>query len=60
MLILQPNGVEKILPIGSIDAAEKELLHAAVQELGPSIEKVRRSYMTLADYQGTSFQPAKL
>ncbi|KAK1923599.1 putative L-malate dehydrogenase [Papiliotrema laurentii] len=45
---LGPNGVEKILPIGSIDAAEKELLQAAVQELGPSIEK------------GTSFQPAKL
>ncbi|NXD32683.1 MDHM protein, partial [Spelaeornis formosus] len=44
---LGPNGVEKILPIGSIDAAEKELLQAAVQELGPSIEK------------GTSFQPAK-
>lgn len=36
----QPNGIEKILPIGQIDAAEKELLGAAVKELGPSIEKV--------------------
>jgi hypothetical protein len=29
------------LPIGQIDDAEKELLAAAVKELGPSIEKVR-------------------
>jgi len=28
------------LPIGQIDDAEKELLAAAVKELGPSIEKV--------------------
>jgi hypothetical protein len=37
---LKPNGIEKILPIGDLDAAEKELLGAAVKELGPSIEKV--------------------
>jgi malate/lactate dehydrogenase len=37
----QKSGVEKILPIGQIDDAEKELLAAAVKELGPSIEKVR-------------------
>ncbi|RSH93300.1 hypothetical protein EHS25_007654 [Saitozyma podzolica] len=43
---LGPNGIEKILPIGQIDAAEKELLGAAVKELGPSIEK------------GATFQPA--
>lgn len=40
-LYLQPNGIEKILPIGKIDEAEKTLLAAAVKELGPSIEKVR-------------------
>jgi malate/lactate dehydrogenase len=39
----QKSGVEKILPIGQIDDAEKELLAAAVKELGPSIEKVRQS-----------------
>lgn len=43
---LGPNGIEKILPIGPIDAEEKSLLAAAVAELGPSIEK------------GVSFQPA--
>ncbi|KAK8849660.1 malate dehydrogenase, NAD-dependent [Kwoniella newhampshirensis] len=43
---LGPNGIEKILPIGSIDDAEKTLLKAAVEELGPSIEK------------GATFQPA--
>ncbi|WWD20288.1 malate dehydrogenase, NAD-dependent [Kwoniella shandongensis] len=43
---LGPNGIEKILPIGSIDEAEKSLLSAAIAELGPSIEK------------GTTFQPA--
>lgn len=43
---LGKSGVEKILPIGQIDDAEKELLAAAVKELGPSIEK------------GASFQPA--
>ncbi|KAL0247143.1 malate dehydrogenase, NAD-dependent [Cryptococcus tetragattii IND107] len=42
---LGPNGIEKILPIGKIDEAEKTLLAAAVKELGPSIEK------------GASFQP---
>ncbi|WVO14347.1 malate dehydrogenase, NAD-dependent [Cryptococcus depauperatus] len=36
---LGPSGIEKILPIGQIDDAEKELLAAAVKELGPSIEK---------------------
>jgi len=30
------------LPIGKIDEQEKTLLEAAVKELGPSIEKVRR------------------
>ncbi|TYJ54587.1 malate dehydrogenase, NAD-dependent [Cryptococcus floricola] len=42
---LGPAGIEKILPIGKIDDVEKELLAAAVKELGPSIEK------------GTQFQP---
>ena len=37
---MQAGGVEKILPIGQIDDQEKELLAAAVKELGPSIEKV--------------------
>jgi hypothetical protein len=41
---IQPSGIEKILPIGSIDAEEKTLLAAAVKELGPSIEKVRTSF----------------
>ncbi|WVQ79200.1 malate dehydrogenase, NAD-dependent [Cryptococcus sp. DSM 104549] len=36
---LGPSGIEKILPIGEIDEAEKALLKAAVEELGPSIEK---------------------
>ncbi|WVQ96022.1 malate dehydrogenase, NAD-dependent [Kwoniella sp. CBS 9459] len=43
---LGPAGIEKILPIGQLDDAEKSLLEAAVKELGPSIEK------------GVSFQPA--
>nr|WRH23621.1 malate dehydrogenase [Naematelia aurantialba] len=43
---LGPAGVEKILPIGTIDEEEKILLAAAVKELGPSIEK------------GASFTPA--
>lgn len=59
----QPNGIEKILPIGQIDAAEKELLGAAVKELGPSIEKVsetRRFTEIKAEtsVQGATFQPA--
>lgn len=45
-LKLGPSGIEKILPIGEIDAVEKELLAAAVKELQPSIEK------------GVQFQPA--
>jgi len=44
-IALGPNGIEKILPIGPIDAEEKTLLAAAVEELGPSIEK------------GVNFQP---
>ncbi|WVR08066.1 malate dehydrogenase, NAD-dependent [Kwoniella sp. DSM 27419] len=43
---LGPKGIEKILPVGQLDDAEKTLLKAAVEELGPSIEK------------GVSFQPA--
>jgi len=42
---LGPNGIEKILPVGEIDDAEKTLLEAAIKELGPSIDK------------GVSFQP---
>lgn len=36
----QKSGIEKILPIGQVDEAEKALLAAAVKELGPSITKV--------------------
>ncbi|ORY34754.1 L-malate dehydrogenase [Naematelia encephala] len=43
---LGPAGIEKILPIGTIDDQERTLLAAAVKELGPSIEK------------GVSFTPA--
>ncbi len=43
---LGKNGVEKLLPIGEIDATEKEALQKAVTELGPSIDK------------GLSFKPA--
>lgn len=49
------------MPIGEIDDQEKELLAAAVKELGPSIEKVRVYAVNdgnLADRQGSSFQPA--
>jgi len=49
------------LPIGQIDDAEKELLAAAVKELGPSIEKVRQYLMeddeSVADMTGC-FIPA--
>ena len=59
-LTCQPNGIEKILPIGQLDSVEKELLSAAVKELGPSIEKVCLITKITADAQGASFQPAKL
>lgn len=36
---LGKSGIEKILPIGQVDEAEKALLAAAVKELGPSITK---------------------
>ena len=57
---MQAGGVEKILPIGQIDDQEKELLAAAVKELGPSIEKVSWEPHDQfgAHIQGTSFQPA--
>ncbi|KAM6493287.1 L-malate dehydrogenase [Amanita muscaria] len=34
---LGPNGAEKIFPLGTLSAAEKELLKAAVPELGTNI-----------------------
>jgi hypothetical protein len=47
------------LPIGQIDDAEKELLAAAVKELGPSIEKVRsrltNGEIGVADFIGCFF-----
>jgi len=36
---LGENGVEKILPIGTVTEYEKELIKAAVVELGPHIDK---------------------
>ncbi|KAK7734298.1 Malate dehydrogenase, cytoplasmic [Cytospora paraplurivora] len=36
---LGPNGVEKILPVGKVDAAEEKLLEAALGDLKKNIEK---------------------
>ncbi|KAI0015755.1 malate dehydrogenase-like protein [Xylariomycetidae sp. FL0641] len=36
---LGPNGVEKILPVGEIDASEQKLLEAALPDLKKNIEK---------------------
>jgi malate dehydrogenase len=36
----QPNGVEKILPLGNLSDYEKQLIAAAVPELANNIEKV--------------------
>ena len=36
---LGPNGVEKILPVGKVDAIEEKLLEAAIGDLKKNIEK---------------------
>lgn len=36
----QPNGVEKILPLGNLTDYEKQLIAAAIPELTTNIEKV--------------------
>jgi malate dehydrogenase len=36
----QPNGVEKILPLGNLTAYERQLIAAAVPELATNIDKV--------------------
>jgi malate dehydrogenase len=36
---LGPNGVEKVLPVGKVDAAEEKLLEACFVDLRKNIEK---------------------
>ena len=36
---LGPNGVEKILPVGAVDANEEKLLEACLGDLKKNIEK---------------------
>lgn len=39
-ILWQPNGVEKILPLGNLTAYERQLIAAAVPELATNIDKV--------------------
>ncbi|KAL1841079.1 hypothetical protein VTJ49DRAFT_7410 [Mycothermus thermophilus] len=39
---LGPNGVEKVLPVGKVDAAEEKLLEACFSDLKKNIEKGRK------------------
>ena len=41
-LYMQPNGVEKIYPIGELSAEEKKLLDACLPELKKNIEKGKK------------------
>ena len=39
---MQPNGVEKIYPIGELSVEEKKLLDACIPELKKNIEKGKK------------------
>jgi hypothetical protein len=63
--LIQPNGIEKILPVGDLTDYEQGLFKAAIPELQESITKVR-SMLQYTQYvlkllQGTNFiSPSKL
>lgn len=52
LMDVQPNGIEKILPLGELNEYEKGLLKAAIPELEGSISKVR-VYQSLPQQQNT-------
>ena len=43
--IIQPEGINKILPLGALSPYEKELLGKAIPELKDNIAKVRNGQL---------------
>ena len=51
MILLQPEGVKSIKPIGKVTPFEQKLIEAAIPELETNIEKVRPIPYPLFLYQ---------